>query len=226
MTREEVLKAVATAHRAGKGVDLTGVNLTGADLTNMNLPRAYLNDADLTDADLTHADLWDANLESADLTGANLYGAGLTDANLQGADLTGVNLHVADLWGANLTGANLHDADLSRAKLIDANLPPSAFMNPTITDEQWAAVKIGPTRATGDRLKDMHAAATTTDLTQLKKYARAGAIGVRMAAASNQACPEELLLKLISDKREEVRRTVLANPNCGDSVRVMAALQS
>jgi hypothetical protein len=60
----------------------------------------------------------------------------------------------------------------------------------------------------------------------MKKYARAGAAEVRVAAASNEACPEELLLKLISDKRDEVRQAVLTNPNCTNEVRVMAALQS
>ncbi len=72
----------------------------------------------------------------------------------------------------------------------------------------------------------MRAAATTTNRAELAQHAHSRTAGVRMAAASNKACPEELLLKLFSDKREEVRQAVLTNPNCSDAVRVMAALQS
>jgi uncharacterized protein YjbI with pentapeptide repeats len=211
LTRDEVLVAISTAraHQAPVflfNLDLKGVNLTGVDLQS----------ARLTDTDLTGANLTDVNLTDADLIRANLH-----DANLEGANLSG-----AKLWSANLEGANLEGANLSGAELYGASLTPSALTNFAITDKQWATAKVGPTRMTGDRLNEIRVAATTTDLAELKKHARATAIGVRMAAASNKACPEELLMKLISDKREEVRRAVLTNPNCTDEMRVMMALQS
>ena len=188
--------------------------------------RPNLSDADLHGASLSYVDLRDADLWRADLTDAKLDNANLTHANLRGANLTGAKLERAKLRYTSLEGADLSRANLRWAILHGANLPPSALTNSTITDEQWATAKVGPTKVTGDRLKDMRAAATTFDLAELEKYARSRAVGVRMAAASNQACPEELLLKLISDKRDEVRKAVLANPNCTDAVRVMAALQS
>ena len=210
MSRDEVLVTVSTARAKGRPVWLSNRGLTGVDLS-------YL---DLKGADLSRANLKHATLVHVNLSGANLHDANLTDANLCEA-----NLSDAGLRYANLTGANLTNANLTRADLYGASLPLSAFAHPALTLEQWATAKIGPTTV-GNRLKELRDAAATTDLTQLKKYARAGAIGVRMAAASNKACPEELLMKLISDKREEVRQAVLANPACTDEMRVMAALQS
>ncbi len=146
--------------------------------------------------------------------------------NLQRANLQRANLSGADLRGADLRGANLTGADLTGADLTDATISPSVLTHGTVSDLQLEHAKVGPTKLEGERLKEMRAAATTTDRTELEKHAHARAGSVRMAAASNEACPEELLLNLISDKRDEVRQAVLANPNCSDEVRVIAALQS
>ncbi len=231
------------------GADLGSVNLfradlRNADLTDTNLEGVTLFRADLTNADLTGADLTDADLNFATLTGADLTGANLTGANLEfvrSGDIMGEPAALPSDWllmkgylvgpSANLRDATLTDADLTKANLTDAdlrgaNLPPSALTNSTITGEQWVTAKVGPTKVTGDRLRELRDAAVTADLAELEKYAHARAVGVRVAAASNEACPEELLLKLISDKRDEVRQAVLTNPNCSDAVRVMAALQS
>jgi len=200
MTRSEVEAIVAAARAKNKRANLTDVNLAGANLEGANLNRA--------------------DLDSADLTGANLNRAGLDSADLKGANLTGANL-----TRANLTGVNLKGVDFTRAILEGATLSPSALMCSAITDMQWEGLHIGPTKVTDKRLAELRNAATTTNAAELNKYARAGAIGVRMAAASNEACPEELLMKLISDKREEVQQAALANPNCTNEVRVVAALQ-
>ena len=165
------------------------------------------------------------NLEGANLTSVNLARANLKYVNLRGANLTRANLTGANLTRANLTGVNLKGVDFTRAILEGATLSPSALMCSAITDMQWEGLHIGPTKVTDKRLAELRNAATTTNAAELNKYARAGAIGVRMAAASNEACPEELLMKLISDKREEVQQAALANPNCTNEVRVVAALQ-
>jgi len=136
----------------------------------------------------------------------------------EGVNLTGARLDGVDLAGADLTDANLTDADLK-----SASLPPSALTNPTITDTQWEGAIVGPTKVTDDRLKQMRAAATTTDSATLKKYSRATAIGVRMAAATNTHCPDDILLRLATDPRQEVRTTVVHNPACPSSVAAIAA---
>ena len=217
MSRDDVEAVVAAARKKNERA-----NLTGANLTRVPVPvyEANLKGADLSGVDLSGANLHGANLGRTDLTGANLAGANLTRVPLYEANLKG-----ADLTRANLTGVNLKGVDFTRAILEGATLSPSALMCSAITDMQWEGLHIGPTKVTDKRLAELRNAATTTNAAELNKYARAGAIGVRMAAASNEACPEELLMKLISDKREEVQQAALANPNCTNEVRVVAALQ-
>jgi len=53
MTREEVVKAIATAHQAGKGVNLTDANLTGAYLTGVSLYNVNWADDPMTLIDHT-----------------------------------------------------------------------------------------------------------------------------------------------------------------------------
>lgn len=97
MTRDDVLRIVSEAHKAGEGPNLCEANLTNADLKKV--------------------DLNDANLHRANLYGANLFGATLIRANLSAADLSNTNLNAADLYGANLYGANLSGAGLYGAIL-------------------------------------------------------------------------------------------------------------
>ncbi len=222
--------AVVDKCLVGPGSFLSGANLNGVDLTKANLKGVKLADADLTGAKLLGADL-----EDADLCRANLIEANLTDANLSGADfafakLTGANFTNANLSGADLRGANLEDTDLTgvnftKADLRGARLPLNALANSAVADEQWDGAKVGPTRITLDRLDELRAAATSADPGKLDACTRARLVGVRMATASNPHASESLLMKLISDRRGEVRKVVLANPACSDEVRVMAVLQ-
>ena len=121
MTREQVIKVVDGARKAGRRPDLYGVDLRSVDLSGVNLQGADLRRTNLREADLRRANLYRAHLQGADLQGANLEDANLHVANLVYADLRKANLTQANLSGVDLTctileGANLTGADLTGTK--------------------------------------------------------------------------------------------------------------
>ena len=231
-------------HARLQGVNLTDANLESADLTNANLSevnmvnviatRANFTATNLTNANLTDARMFNTTIEGATFTGVIIKR--MMSGDLQGLPhalpansflVNGYILHPdVKLTGADLSNANLADINLTDVTFVGTHLPPSVFSNATVTDEQLLGAKWGPTQANWKRISAMRNAATTKDVTEMKKYIRSTTIGIRVITAGNIHCPNELLLTLATDPRQEVRAAVVNNPSCSAAVAAIAALQT
>lgn len=140
-------KVEAIQFLAGKGVNLTGIDLSCEIMRG--LPpgqncdgRTYLRgldlaevEADLTDAILTQTDLRDAQLQGISAFSTDFSRAVAWRANFEAASMNGAVFVQAELNAASFKGANLEGADFSGAVIspFGGLLTPSAFQEANVT---------------------------------------------------------------------------------------------
>jgi len=104
-----------------------GVDLSGCDLSGKVFPEIDISNSNLKNTILTNAKFEKTRMVLVDFSGADLSNAVFNKTSLQGSKfhhsvLKGVFLEGADLTGSIMTGADLTEAKLSRANLKSSDL--------------------------------------------------------------------------------------------------------
>ena len=99
----------------GKGVDLSGANLSGIHLHDQGF------EASLRNANLSHTNFMGAKIGFTNFSNANLNNANLSQTDLKGANFTNANLNKTNLKGANLNKAINVTCDQVMSAVIDRN---------------------------------------------------------------------------------------------------------
>ncbi len=110
-----------------------GVDLSGCDLSGKVFPEIDMSFSNLKNSNLANAKFEKTRMILADFSGANLSNAVFNNPSLQGAKFHKSVLKGIFLEGADLTGSTMTYADLTEAKLSKADLKKSNFQNAILT---------------------------------------------------------------------------------------------
>lgn len=178
--REEMIRQVGeqtrlALERTGRGLDLTGADLSGLDFTGCDLRSAIFNRAQLHGTKFVSANLSDATLicpgmERTDFTRANLSGAYIHALAAQVckfdyADLSylldatgslfhGCSMRNAQIRGSQLAGSMFYQCHLTNAFLDGSELQGAAINECDLSDASFAGASVSQLTITKCAMRD------------------------------------------------------------------------